>query len=162
MARSLNKVMIIGNLGKDPELKTFEGGGMLARLAVATSDSYISRKTNEEVTSTEWHNVILRKGLAEVADKYLNKGDKVYIEGALRTRSWTDDKGETRYATEVNALEMVMLGGPRSGGNSGAAPASGAAAGNNANPQPQGQQQQQQPAQGIDLTKDDNEDDLPF
>lgn len=160
MARSLNKVMIIGNLGKDPELKTFEGGGMLARLAVATSDSYISRKTNEEVTSTEWHNVIVRKGMAEVADKYLHKGDRVYIEGALRTRSWTDDKGETRYATEINALQLIMLGGTKSGGSD--APASGSGAATGAGSPSQQQPEPQQPAQSVDLTKDDNEDDLPF
>lgn len=113
MAGSLNKVMLIGNLGKDPEVRTFEGGNMLARFPLATSESYTSRQTNERVTQTEWHNIVCRRGLAEIAEKYLHKGDKVYIEGRIKTRSWDDASGEKKYATEIHADTMTMLGSPR-------------------------------------------------
>ncbi len=112
MAGSLNKVMLIGNLGKEPEIKTFEGGNMLVRFPLATSETYTSRQTNEKVTTTEWHNIVLRRGLAEVADKYLHKGDKVFIEGRIKTRSWEDQSGEKRYTTEINADNLTMLGSP--------------------------------------------------
>lgn len=112
MAGSLNKVMLIGNLGKDPEVKTFEGGNMLVRFPLATSETYTSRQTNEKVTTTEWHNVVLRRGLAEVAEKYLHKGDKVFIEGRIKTRSWEDQSGERRYTTEIHGDNMTMLGSP--------------------------------------------------
>lgn len=117
MAGSLNKVMLIGNLGKDPEVKTFEGGNMLVRFPLATSETYTSRQTNEKVTTTEWHNIVLRRGLAEVAEKYLHKGDKVFIEGRIKTRSWEDQSGEKRYTTEIHGDNMTMLGAP--GDNSG-------------------------------------------
>ncbi len=115
--------MLIGNLGKDPEIKTFEGGGMLARFPMATSETYTSRKTNEKVTQTEWHTIVLRRGLAEVAEKYLHKGDKIFIEGKIKTRSWDDQSGEKHYATEIHADNMTMLGAPsgdsqNAGGNS--------------------------------------------
>ncbi len=148
MAGSLNKVMLIGNLGKDPEIKTFEGGGMLARFPIATSESYTSRKTNERVTQTEWHTIVLRRGLAEVAEKYLHKGDKIFIEGKIKTRSWDDQSGEKRYATEIHADNMTMLGGPSGDGqNSGT---SNAGSGNNT------------PSAPVNLGSDDEDDDLPF
>ncbi len=148
MAGSLNKVMLIGNLGKDPEIKTFEGGGMLARFPIATSESYTSRKTNERVTQTEWHTIVLRRGLAEVAEKYLHKGDKIFIEGKIKTRSWDDQSGEKRYATEIHADNMTMLGGPSGDGqNSGT---SNAGSGNNA------------PSAPVNLGSDEEDDDLPF
>ncbi len=115
MAGSLNKVMLIGNLGKDPEVKTFEGGNMLVRFPLATSETYTSRQTNEKVTTTEWHNIVLRRGLAEVAEKYLHKGDKVFIEGRIKTRSWEDQSGEKRYTTEINADNLTMLGSRNEG-----------------------------------------------
>ncbi len=115
MSGTLNKVMLIGNLGKDPEMKHFEGGGVLARFPIATSETYTNKQTNEKVTNTEWHNIVIRRGLAEVAEKYLHKGDKVFIEGKLKTRSWQDQDGNTRYTTEVVADNMTMLGS-RSGG----------------------------------------------
>ena len=122
MAGSLNKVMLIGNLGKDPEVRTFEGGNMLVRFPLATSESYMSRQTNERVETTEWHNVVLRRGLAEVAEKYLKKGDKVFIEGRIKTRSWEDDRGERKYATEIHGDNMTMLGSPRDGASESASP----------------------------------------
>lgn len=111
MAGSLNKVMLIGNLGKDPEVRTFEGGNSLARFPLATSETYTNRQTNEKVTQTEWHTIVLRRGLAEIAEKYLHKGDKVFIEGRIKTRSWEDEKGERKFTTEIHADNMTMLGG---------------------------------------------------
>lgn len=121
MAGSLNKVMLIGNLGKDPEIKTFEGGNSLARFPIATSESYTNRQ-GEKVTQTEWHTIVLRTGLAGVAEKYLKKGDQVFIEGKIKTRSWEDQSGERKYATEVHGDNMTMLGSPKGSGdqNSGA------------------------------------------
>lgn len=113
MAGTLNKVMLIGNLGKDPEIKTFEGGNSLARFPIATSETYTNKQSNEKVTQTEWHTIVLRRGLAEVAEKYLKKGDKIFIEGKIKTRSWEDDRGEKRYSTEIQADSMTMLSGRR-------------------------------------------------
>ncbi len=141
--------MLIGNLGKDPEIKTFEGGGMLARFPIATSETYTSRKTNEKVTTTEWHTIVLRRGLAEVAEKYLHKGDKVFIEGKIKTRSWDDQSGEKRYATEVHGDNMTMLGSPSADGQSQGS--GGYSSGNsNASSAP------------VNLGSDDEDDDLPF
>lgn len=111
MSGTLNKVMLIGNLGKDPEIKTFEGGNSLARFPLATSETYTNRN-GERITQTEWHTVVVRGGLAGVAEKYLHKGDKVFIEGRIKTRSWEDQSGERKYATEINAENMTMLGAP--------------------------------------------------
>lgn len=142
MAGSLNKVMLIGNLGKDPEVKTFEGGNSLARFPLATSESYTSRQTNEKVTQTEWHTIVCRRGLAEIAEKYLRKGDKVFIEGRIKTRSWDDSSGEKKYATEIHADNMTMLGSPRDDQSS------------------QSNQGVSAPAQ--DFANGGEEDDLPF
>lgn len=101
--------MLIGNLGKDPEAKYFDGGGMLVKFPLATSETYTNRN-GERVTQTEWHNVVIsRKGLAEICEKYLKKGFKVYIEGRIKTRQWTDDSGNTRYMTEVTGDNMTIL-----------------------------------------------------
>lgn len=109
MSGSLNKVMLIGNLGKDPETKHFEGGGMLVKFPIATSETYTNR-AGEKVTQTEWHNVVItRKGLADICERYLKKGHKIYLEGRLKTRSWTDDTGNTRYMTEVSGDNMTIL-----------------------------------------------------
>ena len=113
MAGSVNKVILIGNLGKDPEVKYLEGGVALAKFPLATSETYKDRSTGEKKSTTEWHNVILWRGLAEVAEKYLNKGSLVYIEGKLRTRSWEDQEGNKKYTTEVVADNMTMLGSRR-------------------------------------------------
>ena len=109
MAGSLNKIMLIGNLGKDPEAFHFEGGGIKVRFSLATSESYLNR-AGERVTHTEWHNIVVqRKGLAEVCEIYLKKGHKVFIEGRVRTRTWQDDQGQTKYVSEVNVDNMTML-----------------------------------------------------
>ena len=110
MASSVNKVILIGNLGKDPEVRHLESGVGVANFSLATSETYKDRKTGERVSQTEWHNVVLWRGLADVAEKYLKKGDKIYIEGKLRTRSWQDQQGNNRYNTEIIADNMTMLG----------------------------------------------------
>ncbi len=110
MASSVNKVILIGNLGKDPEVRHLESGVGVANFSLATSETYKDRKTGERVSQTEWHNVVLWRGLADVAEKYLKKGDKIYIEGKLRTRSWQDQQGNNRYTTEIIADNMTMLG----------------------------------------------------
>ncbi|MEN8249390.1 MAG: single-stranded DNA-binding protein [Bacteroidota bacterium] len=110
----VNKVILVGNLGRDPEVRHLESGVPVASFSIATSESYNDRNTGERKTVTEWHNIVLWRGLAEVAEKYLHKGDQVYIEGKLRTRQWEKD-GVTRYSTEVVGENMTMLGGrPRS------------------------------------------------
>lgn len=106
---SYNKVTIVGNLGQDPETKFFDNGGQLTNISVATSETWKDKTTGEKKTLTEWNRVTLNNKLSELADKYLNKGDKVLIEGKLRTRKWTDEKGVERYATEIIAREMVFL-----------------------------------------------------
>jgi single-strand DNA-binding protein len=108
---SVNKVILVGNLGKDPEVRHFENGGSLARFPIATSETYIKKDTNEKVTQTEWHTIVARGGLAaKVVEPYLKKGNSVYIEGRLRTRSWEDKDGVTRYTTEIMCDSLEMLG----------------------------------------------------
>ena len=107
----INKVILVGNLGKDPEVRYLEGGTAVANFTLATSETYKDRNTGERKTQTEWHNVVLWRGLAEIAEKYLRKGNQVYIEGKIRTRSWEDKEGNTRYTTEIVGDNMTMLGG---------------------------------------------------
>ena len=108
---SLNKVTLIGNLGRDPEIKTFDNGGKVANIAIATTEKWRDKTSGENREATEWHNVSFSGPLADVVAKYLKKGSSVYIEGSLRTRKWTDKNGENRYATEIRANSMQMLGG---------------------------------------------------
>lgn len=109
MAGSVNKVIIIGNLGKDPEVRHLSNGSMVTTIPVATSDGYKDKTSGEYKEITDWHNVVLWRRLAEVAEKYLKKGSKVYIEGKLKTRSWEDKEGNTRYTTEIVADDLTML-----------------------------------------------------
>jgi single-strand DNA-binding protein len=127
MAGSVNKVILIGNLGQDPEVKSFQNGGRIANLRIATSESWKDRQTGEKKERTEWHTVVLQsEGLVGVAERYLRKGSKVYIEGQLRTRKWQDQNGNDRYSTEVSVGGMggvmTMLDGApggRGGGGGG-------------------------------------------
>ncbi|MDW3208663.1 MAG: single-stranded DNA-binding protein [Reichenbachiella sp.] len=107
----VNKVILLGNLGKDPEVRHLENGRAVANFSIATSETY-KNKQGEKVTNTEWHNVVLWTPLAEIAEKYLNKGNQVYIEGKLTSRSYEDKEGVTKYITEVVGREMTLLGGP--------------------------------------------------
>ena len=109
----VNKVILVGNLGKDPEVRHLESGVAVASFSLATSETYKDRNSGEKKTLTEWHNIVLWRGLAEIAEKYLNKGDQIYLEGRLRSRSWEAESG-TRYITEIVGDNMVMLGGRKS------------------------------------------------
>ena len=109
----VNKVILVGNLGKDPEVKYLDNGVAVANFSLATTENY-KNKEGERVSQTEWHNVVLWRGLAEVAEKYLKKGASVYVEGKIKTRKWEDKEGVTRYSTEILGENMTMLGGKSS------------------------------------------------
>ena len=108
MANSLNKVMLIGHLGDEVKMHFFEGGNCLGRFPIATNETYTNKQTGEKVTTTEWHNVVVRNKLAEICEKYLSKGDRVFIEGKLKTRQW-EQEGLKKYTTEIHALDMTFL-----------------------------------------------------
>ena len=118
MAQSgINKVILVGNLGKDPDMRYTAGGDAVANLSIATSESWNDNQTGEKKEKTEWHRVVFFRRIAEVCGEYLKKGSSVYIEGSLRTRDWEDDQGNKRYTTEIIGREMQMLGGRRSEDN---------------------------------------------
>jgi len=109
MSGSLNKVMLIGNLGDNVKLHHFENGGCVGRFPIATNESYTNKSTGEKVSSTEWHNVVVRNKAAEICEKYLKKGDKLYVEGKIKTRKWQSDDGTQRYSTEIHVSEFNFL-----------------------------------------------------
>ena len=113
----INKVILVGNLGKDPETRYLESGVAVTSFSLATTESY-KDKSGNRVDQTEWHNIVLWRGLAEVAEKYLKKGSQVYVEGKIRTRAWDDKEGNKRYTTEIIGDNMTMLGGKKEGDNS--------------------------------------------
>jgi len=125
MAGSVNKVILVGNLGRDPESRTFQNGGKVVELRIATSEQWKDRNSGERKERTEWHTVkVFSEGLANVAERYLRKGSKVYIEGALQTRKWQDQDGKDRYSTEIvlqgfNSVLTMLDGAPGGGGGSG-------------------------------------------
>jgi single-strand DNA-binding protein len=130
MARGVNKVILVGNLGKDPETRYMPSGSAVTNLTLATSESWKDKQSGEQQERTEWHKIAMFGRLAEIAAEYLRKGSQVYIEGKLRTRKWQDKEGKDRYTTEIVADEMQMLGGKGGGGASaGAAAGAGAMAG---------------------------------
>jgi len=157
MARGINKVILIGNLGQDPEVKYMPNGGAVTNVTVATSESWKDKSTGEQKENTEWHRVVFFRRLAEIAGEYLKKGSKVYIEGKLQTRKWQDQSGNDRYTTEIIANEMQMLdsrggGGGGSGGNFNQSPS-----------QSSGAAPQQQPATApAGGGMGDFDDDIPF
>ena len=118
MAGSLNKVILIGNLGADPEIREMPDGTKMAKFSIATTERYKNRE-GEQISNTEWHNIVLWRRTAEVAQKFLRKGDSVCIEGKLKTRSWEDEKGIKKYATDVQGDSMTMLGSKRDSNESG-------------------------------------------
>lgn len=146
----VNKVILVGRLGKEPEVRNLDNGAAVANFTIATSESYKDRTTGEKKEVTEWHNIVLWRGLAEIAQKYLHKGDLVYIEGKLRTRSWEKD-GVTRYTTEVVADNMTMLG---SRGNSGG--------GSNYSSDSGRSTERASSGGGFSAPMDSSTDDLPF
>ena len=145
----VNKVILIGRLGKDPDVRNLESGATVANFTMATTETYKDKTTGERKEITEWHNIVLWRGLADVAAKYLHKGDLVYIEGKLRTRSW-EKEGVTRYTTEVVGDNMTMLGSKGGGSSSGSNQSS--------------QQYQSAPASNDDVKQPEGSatDDLPF
>ena len=108
MANSLNKAMLIGHLGDEVKMHYFEGGDSIGRFPIATNESYTNKQTGEKITTTEWHNIVVKNKLAEICEKYLSKGDRVYIEGRIKTRQWEQD-GIKRYSTEIHSTEMTFL-----------------------------------------------------
>jgi len=163
MARGINKVILIGNLGADPEVRYMPQGGAVANMTIATSESWTDKATNERKEQTEWHRIVIYQRLAEIAGEYLRKGSKVYIEGKLKTRKWTDKDGVERYTTEIVANELQMLdgrgegqqggmgggmGGGQQGGYQPRAPQQNAPQQNAPAYQQAPQQNYQQPAQG--------------
>lgn len=143
----LNKVMLIGNLGQDPEIKTMTSGNSVANLSIATSESWNDKNTGQKVEKTEWHRVVMFNRLAELARDYLNKGSKIYIEGKLQTRKWQDSDGNDRYTTEIVAGSMQFLGGKQDVGGGYSAPR-----------QPESSQTAPAQAEGADGF----DDDIPF
>lgn len=119
MARGLNKVMLIGNLGADPEIRYTQNGGAVANIRLATAESWKDKETGEQTERTEWHRVVMFGRLGEIAGEYLRKGSQIYIEGRIQTRKWTDKNNEERYTTEIVATDMQMLGGRGAGGGGG-------------------------------------------
>ena len=109
MSGTLNKVMLIGHLGDEVKIHYFEGGNCIARFPLATNETYTNRQTGEKVTSTEWHNIVVRNKAAEICEKYLSKGDKVYVEGRLKNRQWQGEDGNMRYTTEVHVQDFTFL-----------------------------------------------------
>jgi len=157
MARGINKVILVGNLGADPETRYTANGGAITNIRLATSESWKDKQTGENQERTEWHRVVLFGKLGEIAGEYLKKGRQVYIEGSLRTNKYTDKEGIERYSTDIVASEMQMLGGPGGGGGSysrdrgersGAAPSRGTA--------PASSRPSQKPADAFE------DDDIPF
>jgi single-strand DNA-binding protein len=109
MAGTLNKVMLIGYLGDDVKMHFFEGGNSIGRFPLATNEVYINKQTNEKITSTEWHNLVVRNKAAELCEKYLSKGDKIYVEGRIKSRQWQAEDGTTKYTTEIQVTEFTFL-----------------------------------------------------
>ena len=144
----VNKVILVGRLGKEPEVRNLDNGATVANFTIATSESYKDKTTGEKKEVTEWHNVVLWRGLAEIAQKYVHKGDLVYIEGKLRTRSW-EKEGVTRYTTEVIADNLTMLGSRGGGG------------GNSSNDMGS-RSTERTPTESYNAPADTSTDDLPF
>lgn len=109
MSGTLNKVMLIGHLGDNVKMHYFEGGGSIGRFPLATNETYTKKDSGEKVTNTDWHTVVVRNKAAEICEKYLTKGDKVYVEGKIKTRKWQDESGNDRYSTEINVDEFTFL-----------------------------------------------------
>jgi single-strand DNA-binding protein len=146
----VNKVILIGRLGKEPEVRNLENGAVVANFTMATSESYKDKVTGEKKEVTEWHNIVLWRGLAEISQKYLHKGDLVYIEGKLKTRSW-EKEGVTRYTTEIVADNMTMLGSKGGSSNAG-----------NTSSDYGSRNTERAATESYSAPADNNTDDLPF
>ena len=156
MAGTLNKVMLIGHTGDEVKMKYFEGGNCIGRFPLATNEEYVNRTTGERVSNTEWHNCVVRNKAAEVCEKYLHKGDKVYIEGRIKSRQWTGEDGQQRYTTEIQVQEFTFLTpkGENTGNSSSSAPQQSS--------QPAVNNAPKQNYQAPSPQSTDDDDDLPF
>lgn len=145
MSGTLNKVMLIGHLGDEVKMHYFEGGGCIGRFPLATNETYTNRQTNEKITNTEWHNIVVRNKAAEICEKYLSKGDRIYVEGRIKTRKWQDESGQERYSTEIQVTDFTFLSTKKESENN---------------------MQSQQPSptaqEPIGSEEEDGKDDLPF
>lgn len=148
MSGTLNKVMLIGHLGDEVKMHYFDDKNCVGRFPLATNETYTNKQTNERISNTEWHNIVVRNKGAEICEKYLTKGDKVYIEGRIKTRKWTDDKGMERYSTEIQCTDFTFLT-PKNEQQGQAT----------SNPTPTSQPQQTAPNTAM---QDGDDDDLPF
>ena len=122
MSGTLNKVMLIGHLGDEVKMHYFDDKNCVGRFPLATNETYVSKQTNERVSNTEWHNIVVRNKAAEICEKYLSKGDKVYIEGRIKTRKWQDDKGMDRFSTEIHCKDFTFLTTKSDNASAGVAP----------------------------------------
>jgi single-strand DNA-binding protein len=157
MARGVNKVILIGHLGADPETRAMPSGATVANLRIATTESWKDKQSGEQQERTEWHRVALFGRLGEIAGEYLRKGSQVYIEGTLRTRKWQDKQGNERYSTEIIGNEMQMLGGRGGGGGGGGAPGGGGAG-------PDMPRERGEPVEPVrsSTEREEFDDDIPF
>ncbi|MFL0353416.1 single-stranded DNA-binding protein [Xanthomarina sp. GH4-25] len=147
MSGTLNKVMLIGHLGDVVKMHYFDGGNCIGRFPLATNETYTNKQTNERITNTEWHNIVVRNKAAEICEKYLTKGDKVYIEGRIKTRKWQDDSGNDRYSTEIHCTDFTFLTTKNESGNN----------------QPANQEAQKPADQNLSSNQnEEGSDDLPF
>ncbi len=158
MSGTLNKVMLIGHLGDEVKMHYFEGGNCIGRFPVATNETYTNRQSGEKVTNTEWHNVVVRNKAAEICEKYLSKGDKIYVEGRLKTRQWQGEDGNTRYSTEIHVQDFTFLSTKKEGQVSNQPPGPTPSSGT---PQ-QSTPQQSTPQEVQPASETEQDDDLPF
>ena len=168
---SVNKVILVGNLGRDPEVRTFPSGDRVANVTIATTDKWKDKQSNEMREATEWHRIVFNGRLAEIVEQYLRKGAQIYVEGSLRTRKWTDKDGVEKYTTEIRADQMQMLGsrqgqGGPSGDDDGYGGGGGGASGGYARPAPASRPAAQAPKAAAPAKAgsgfDDMDDDIPF
>ena len=157
MARGINKVILVGNLGKDPETRYMPNGKAVTNFSIATSESWTDKQSGDKQERTEWHNIVMFEKLAEIAAEYLRKGSQVYVEGSLRTRKWQDKEGKDRYTTEIVARDMQMLGGRGGAGGGGGG---GGMGGGESRPSRQAPAEDRGPPSGGDEGGFD--DDIPF
>lgn len=155
MSGTLNKVMLIGHLGDEVKMHYFEGGNCIGRFPVATNETYTNKQTGEKVTNTEWHNVVVRNKAAEICEKYLSKGDKIYVEGRLKTRQWQGEDGHTRYTTEIHVQDFTFLSTKKESSTNAmpSAPPT---------PQSTNPSQSKSPELARTVKEQEQEDDLPF
>lgn len=154
MAGTLNKVMLIGHLGDEVKMHYFDGGNALGRFPIATNETYINKQTNEKVTTTEWHNIVVKNKLAQLCEQYLTKGDKVYVEGKIKTRQWDGQDGTKHYSTEIHASEITFLSDKKGQNQSASNAIESQAPSNTAESNQQNRQ--------VDIPEIEPEDDLPF